>query len=83
MVTQSNRPTAPPSYFYIIQSEAGQMIVEYASNAAPPVRGKILDLENITRNHGYVEVMKVEQVGEHNYTVVRVTVKPAPWRPEF
>jgi hypothetical protein len=83
MFARSNSPTAPPSYFYIIQSEAGEIIVEYESNVAPPVKGKILTLTNITRNYDDVVVMKVEAVVELHRKVVRVTVKPAPRRPEF
>ena len=81
MVGRSESPTAPQPYFYIIQSEAGESIVEYGSNSAPPNIGNILNLTNITSDHEFVEVVQVEQIPAGAQTVVRVTVKPATWSP--
>jgi hypothetical protein len=70
-------------YFYIIQNEDGTSVVEYESNASPPYKGKILNLTSITREHGYVEVLEVEEIPAEGHTVVRVTVGPVQWQPEW
>jgi hypothetical protein len=76
MDARSKSSTVPPPYLYIIQSEAGKSIVEYISQAAPPEKGQVLNLQNITRNYGHVEVMNVEKMLEPDRQVVKVTVKP-------
>ena len=81
MNARSESSTVPPPYFYIIQSETGEGIVEYSSQSAPPEKGKILNLKNITRNYGHVEVMNVEKMFEPGRQVVKVTVKPTIWTP--
>jgi len=65
-----------PNYFYIIQSEDGASIVEYPSNAIPPVKGQILHLANITKDHHDVEVIQVEKIPEAGQILVLLTVKP-------
>ena len=70
----------PQTYFYIIQSESGESIVEYDSLSPPALLGRVLNLKNITSNHGHVEVINVERLTEVDHTLVRVTVKPVLWQ---
>ena len=80
MDARSESATARPYYFYIIQSEAGKIIVQYESHALPPEKGSILHLQNITKNYGDVEVVNVEQIIEDHH-VVKVTVRSLPEPP--
>ena len=77
MDARSESVTARPYYFYIIQSEAGKIIVQYESHSLPPEKGSILNLKNITKDYGHVEVISVEQIIEDHH-VVKVTVKSVP-----
>ena len=78
MDARSERATARPYYVYIIQSEAGKIIVQYESHSPPPEKGSILNLKNITKDYGDVEVINVEQVLKEVNEVIKVTVKSLP-----
>jgi hypothetical protein len=69
--------------YYIFQEEDGTSIVEYESNALPPEKGQILNLTHITRDYGFVQVLKVEQLPGEDHVVVRVTVERITWQPEW
>jgi len=78
MDARSESATARPYYMYILQSEAGKIIVEYESQAPPPEKGRILNLNNVTRDYGHVEVIHVERILKEVHEVVKVTVKSVP-----
>ena len=78
MEARSESATARPYYFYIIQSEDGKIIVQYESQAPPPEKGSRLNLKNITKDYGHVEVINVEQILKEVHEVVKVTVKSLP-----
>jgi len=78
MDARSESSTARPYYFYIIQSEAGKIIVQYESHSPPPEKGWTLNLKNITKDYGNVEVINVEQILKEVHEVVKVTVKSLP-----
>ena len=70
-------------FYYIFQDEDGTSIVAYESNALPPDKGKVLNLSHITRAHNFVEVIEIEEMAAEEHTVVRVTVRPVRWQPEW
>ena len=81
MDARSESSTARPYYFYIIQREAEKIIVQYESHSPPPEKGSILNLKNITKDYGNVEVINVEQILKEVNEVVKVTVKSVPKPP--
>jgi hypothetical protein len=80
---QGRKNIMSQEFYYIIQGEGGERIVEYPSHVAPPEIGAILDLTNITSDHELVQVMGVDQTLEEDHTLAKVKVtrvtRPAGW----
>jgi len=66
------------AYLFVFKDQNGGEIAEYATNAAPPRIGDVMNLKNIADTN-YVEVLSLKYLPTKDQMVVKLKVRTIPF----